>query len=500
MKMLIRIHPSDNVAVALKPVGKGQQAVVDGMVVVADEFIECAHKISVRNIRKGEAVIKYGYPIGIALCDIHPGQWVHTHNLATSLEGTLSYDYSQAVNEQSSAFDSNKMSLHFQGYKRYNGLTGVRNEIWIIPTVACVNATARTIAQKAASDFRVAGIDGIHALTHPYGCSQLGSDLFLTQRILAGLVGHPNAGGVLVLSLGCENNNIEEFKKVLANWDPDRVRFLTAQDSSNEVEEGIELVGKLVEFASLSKREPVPISELRIGMKCGASDAFSGITANPLVGKISDIVIAGGGVSVLTEVPEMFGAESILMNRARDQETFERIVKMINNFKEYFIRHEQPVYENPAPGNKTGGISTLEEKSLGCILKAGTGTVTDVLNCGDKIRTNGLNLLEGPGNDLISATALAASGCQIILFTTGRGNPLGTCIPTIKVSSNSDLAKKKRMWIDFDAGKLLAGHNLESLSQELLLFILDVASGSALTMNEVNNFREIGIFKDGVIL
>lgn len=498
--MVIRIHPSDSVAVALKAIEKGRRIDVAGITVLAEEFIQCAHKISIKAIKKGDTVIKYGYPIGTALCDIEPGQWVHTHNLATGLEGTLSYDYHPEGNGMALPSDHSQASLYFQGYKRQNGLTGVRNEIWILPTVACVNATARAIVQKAAGQLQTAGIDGIHALTHPYGCSQLGGDLLRTQRILAELVNHPNAGGVLVLSLGCENNNAEEFKKVLDGWDTDRVRFLTTQDSEDEVEEGIGLVGRLVEFAASFRREPVPVSELRIGMKCGASDAFSGITANPLAGKISDILSASGGTSVLTEVPEMFGAERLLMNRAKDRKIFDRTVEMINRFKEYFLRHGQPIYENPAPGNKAGGISTLEEKSLGCILKGGTGTVNDVLEYGDKIRTRGLNLLEGPGNDLVSATALAASGCQLLLFTTGRGNPLGTCIPTIKISSNSELAVKKKSWIDFDAGQLLNGQTLDSLSGELFRYILKVASGDVLAGNEVNGFHEIGIFKDGVTL
>lgn len=497
--MVIKINPADNVAVAVQPVKKCQVINIGAMSVVAKEPIAAAHKIAVEFIGKGTEVIKYGERIGLALEDIQPGQLVHTHNVISSLKEIDTYEYNPEFDKE--LFEHTKEGeLFFNGFRRNNGLAGVRNEIWIIPTVACVNAIARTISQKATDCLRFEGIDGIYALTHPYGCSQLNSDLYNTQKILAGLVDNPNAGGVLVLGLGCENNSIDEFKKVLGDWDPDRVRFLSAQESNNEVNEGVELVGKLAEYASSFKRESIPISKLRIGMKCGGSDAFSGITANTLAGKISELLVSHGGASVLTEVPEMFGAERFLMNRAKDKFIFNQIVEMINSFKNYYIKNNQPIYENPSPGNKAGGISTLEEKSLGCIQKGGNCIVADVLKYGDKIKSIGLSLLESPGNDLVSSTALAASGCQILLFTTGRGNPLGACVPTIKVSSNSELAVKKNMWIDFDAGKLLSGYSMDMTANELFRLIVDVASGYYLTMNEVHNSREIGIFKSGVTL
>lgn len=501
MNIVMKIQVSDNVAVAIKPIIKGQRLNLGTTTIIADEYIESAHKISIKPIKKGEQVIKYGYPIGVALCSILPGQWVHTHNLGTSLQGIQDYKYLPL--SYLGSVDHNlelQPKYYFKGYRRYDGLVGTRNDIWIVPTVSCVNTIAINIAEKAKNIFSDTKIDGFHALIHPYGCSQLGDDLMLTQRILASLVNHPNAGGVLVVGLGCENNNIGEFKKILSNWNPDRVKFLVAQDTEDELEEGLKNIRELAKFAYKSEREEVPISELIIGTKCGGSDAFSGITANPLVGRISDILIAEGGTSVLTEVPEMFGAEHILMNRAINQEKFEKIVNMINGFKEYFIRYKQPIYDNPAPGNKDGGITTLEEKSLGCILKGGTSSVTDVLEYGDRVKVKGLNLLEAPGNDLISLTALVASGCQLILFTTGRGNPLGTCVPTIKISTNTRLAELKKSWIDFDAGILLKENNLLSLSEELLCYILTVASGLEITMNELNNCRDIGILKDGVTL
>jgi altronate hydrolase len=501
MDIIMKIQVSDNVAVAIKPITKDQKLNLGTITIIAEEYVESAHKISIRPIKKGEQVIKYGYPIGVALCDILPGQWVHTHNLGTSLQGIQDYKYSPLTCLDSFGYNlESQPKYFFKGYKRYDGLVGTRNDIWIIPTVSCVNTIAITIAKRAKDMFLNTKIDGFHALTHPYGCSQLGDDLMLTQKILAGLVNHPNAGGVLVVGLGCENNNIGEFKRILSSWNPNRVKFLIAQDSEDELEEGLKNIRELVKFACKSEREEIPISELIIGTKCGGSDAFSGITANPLVGKVSDILIAEGGTSVLTEVPEMFGAEHILMNRAINREIFKEIVNMINGFKEYFIRYKQPIYENPAPGNKDGGISTLEEKSLGCILKGGTSAVTDVLRYGDKVKVRGLNMLEAPGNDLVSLTALVASGCQLILFTTGRGNPLGTCVPTIKISTNTRLAKLKKSWIDFDAGILLKENKLPSLSEELLYYILVVASGLKFTMNELNNCRDIGILKDGVTL
>ncbi|HHV58965.1 MAG TPA: altronate dehydratase [Clostridiaceae bacterium] len=498
-KVVIKLDPRDNVAVALQHIKERQIINIDNASLVAKEPIAAAHKVAVRFIKKGGEVIKYGAKIGIALEDIEPGQWVHTHNIASALNEKEEYVY--APNFEKELFQNiEKETLFFNGFKRNNGLAGVRNEIWVIPTVACVNAIARTIAQKAANSLRVEGIDGYFAFTHPYGCSQLGSDHHQTQRILAGLVDNPNAGGVLVIGLGCENNNINEFKKVLGAWDSDRIRFLTAQDSADEVQDGVYLIRELAEYASSFKREPIPLSNLKIGMKCGGSDAFSGITANPLAGKISEAIVALGGTCVLTEVPEMFGAERILMNRAKDKQVFDRIAGMINGFKDYYIKNNQPIYENPSPGNKAGGISTLEEKSLGCIQKGGNCIITDVLDYGDKLRSKGLNLLEGPGNDLVSITALAASGCQIILFTTGRGNPLGTCVPTVKISSNTELYMKKSMWIDFDAGRLLTGHDMDVMAKELFQLIVKVASGECYTMNEVSDSREIGILKNGVTL
>lgn len=371
-------------------------------------------------------------------------------------------------------------------YMRKNGDIGIRNDVWIVPTVGCVNGTAKAIAERT----------GAIALTHPYGCSQLGGDHLITQMILRGLVNHPNAGGVLVLGLGCENNNIGEFKKVLGDIDPDRVRFLNAQNVCDDVAEGIRLVGELKEYAESFKRQPCPISKLKLGLKCGGSDGLSGITANPLIGRLSDRVISMGGICVLSEVPEMFGAETILMDRCSDKKVFDKTVSLINNFKDYFTSHDQVIYENPSPGNKAGGISTLEEKSLGCTQKGGTSLVTDVLDYGDTARTSGLNLLNGPGNDMVAVTNLTACGCHMILFSTGRGTPLGAPVPTVKISTNSDLYHRKKSWIDFDAGRIIDGAQLDD---EFFNLICRVADGE-LTASERNGFREIAIFKDGVTL
>ena len=374
----------------------------------------------------------------------------------------------------------------FLGYMRKNGEVGIRNDVWIVVTVGCVNKVAEQIAKET----------GALHFPHPYGCSQLGDDQTTTQLVLRGLVNHPNAGGVLVLGLGCENNNIDVFKKVLGDVDENRVKFLNAQDAEDDVAEGIKLVRELQAYADTFKREPVPVSMLKIGLKCGGSDGYSGITANPLVGRLSDKVIAHGGSCVLTEVPEMFGAEHLLMARAENEEIFNKSVRLINDFKDFNTRHNQVIYENPSPGNKKGGISTLEEKSLGCIQKGGLSKVVDVLDYGDVITKNGLSLLNGPGNDIVAITNLTAAGVHIILFTTGRGTPVGGPVPTVKIATNHSLAQRKSNWIDFDASPTLEGN---PLTNELFEYIIRVAEGEQ-TKNELHSYREISILKDGETL
>lgn len=447
-----------------------------------DINLENGHKYALRDIKAGENIIKYGNPIGHAIVDIAKGEHVHNHNIKTNLSGNLEYKYDPHFYD----IEEEDKSRTFMGYVRKNGDVGIRNDVWIVVTVGCVNKVAEQIAKET----------GALHFPHPFGCSQLGDDQTTTQLVLRGLVNHPNAGGVLVLGLGCENNNIDVFKKVLGDVDENRVKFLNAQDAEDDVAEGIKLVRELQEYADTFKREPVPVSKLKIGLKCGGSDGYSGITANPLVGRLSDKVIAHGGSCVLTEVPEMFGAEHLLMARAENEEIFEKSVKLINDFKDYYTRHNQVIYENPSPGNKKGGISTLEEKSLGCIQKGGLSKVVDVLDYGDVITKNGLSLLNGPGNDIVAITNLTAAGVHIILFTTGRGTPVGGPVPTVKIATNHSLAQRKSNWIDFDASPTLEGN---PLTNELFEYIIRVAEGEQ-TKNELHSYREISIFKDGVTL
>lgn len=447
--------------------------------------LENGHKYARFPIKSGENVIKYGNPIGHATCDIPQGEWVHTHNMETNLSGKLEYRYAPNLTPIA-PIESDKT---FLGYVRENGDVGIRNEVWIVNTVGCVNKLAKRLSEMT----------GAHCFEHPFGCSQLGDDHHTTQLILKGLVNHPNAAGVLVLGLGCENNNIEAFKQVLGEYNPNRVKFLNAQDAEDEIAEGVRLISELQAYAKTFERVPVPLSRLRLGLKCGGSDGYSGITANPLVGSLSDRVIAHGGSCVLTEVPEMFGAEHLLMARCESEELFAKTVDLINNFKDYFTRHNQVVYENPSPGNKAGGITTLEEKSLGCIQKGGMSAVVDVLDYGDTLSKNGLSLLNGPGNDIVAITNLTAAGVHMILFTTGRGTPVGAPVPTVKVATNHALAERKRNWIDFDASPLLEGVSMDALTDEFLAYLCAVASGEE-TKNEQNNYREISIFKDGIVL
>ena len=499
----IRINPADSVVVALRPMKAGESIEVDGLKAVLSEDVPAGHKILLVDTPAGKDILKYGYPIGHAAIDLKAGQWVNENNLKTNLSGTLSYEY-RPVNEELSIPQEN---LTFKGYVRRNGEVGIRNEVWIVPTVGCVNGVAERIIELMKQELPEEGTEGsvlsskaLHAWHHNYGCSQLSDDHENTRKILRDIVLHPNTGGVLVLSLGCENNQPEDFMAMLGDYDQERVRLLVTQRVvGDEVEEGLRQLRELCRKAAQDKREDVPVAKLRVGLKCGGSDGFSGITANPLVGEFSDWLVAQGGTSILTEVPEMFGAETILMNRCRTEELFGQTVSLINDFKEYFLSHGEPVGENPSPGNKAGGISTLEDKALGCTQKCGRAPVDGVLAYGDRLQKNGLNLLSAPGNDLVAATALASAGCQIVLFTTGRGTPFGTFVPTMKISTNSNLFKNKPNWIDFNAGQLVEGKPMKDLLREFIDYILKVANGEPV-QNERNGYREISIFKNGVTL
>lgn len=492
----IKINPADSVVVCLRPFNKGEQINVDGKDITLAQDTPAGHKVLINDTAKGENIIKYGYPIGHAMDNLKAGEWVNENNLKTNLSGTLTYEY-KPVDEKLDIANDN---LTFNGYVRKNGEVGIRNEVWIVPTVGCVNGIAERLAATLEAETRLEGIDAVHAWHHNYGCSQLSEDHENTRKVLRDIVLHPNAGAVLILSLGCENNQPEEFEKLLGNYDRERIKILVAQKvQGNEVEEGMKILRSLYDIAKNDKRTACPLSELRIGLKCGGSDGFSGITANPLVGEFSDYIVAQGGTSILTEVPEMFGAETILMNRCENESLFNQTVKLVNDFKEYFLSHGEPVGENPSPGNKAGGISTLEDKALGCTQKCGRAPVSGVLSYGDRLQTKGLNLLSAPGNDLVASTALAAAGCQIVLFTTGRGTPFGTFIPTMKVSTNSDLFRNKPNWIDFNAGELVDGTDMKTLLRKFVNKIIAVANGEQ-TCNEKNGYREISIFKNGVTL
>jgi len=493
----IQLHPGDNVAVALHELAAGEQVMVGNQRLTLVEIIPCGHKFALSQLAAGTNVFKFGEPIGHVTQAVVAGGWIHTHNLKTNLSGTETYAYHPTVQLVTPLADGRT----FEGFVRPNGDVGVRNELWIIPTVGCVNEIAEALAREFAACLPKDGrIEGVFAWKHPYGCSQLGDDHVHTRTILADLARHPNAGGVLIIGLGCENNTMESFREALGDLDPDRYRFLVTQQVENEREAGMQLLAELSEQARQFRRQAVPLARLRVGLKCGGSDGFSGITANSLVGRFSDLLVAHGGTTVLTEVPEMFGAENLFMNRCVTQDVFDRCVGMVNGFKEYFLRHNQVVYENPSPGNKDGGITTLEEKSLGCTQKGGTSPVADVLAYGERLRRPGLNFLSGPGNDIVAVTVLAAAGAHLILFTTGRGTPLGGPVPTMKLSSNSPLAGRKAHWIDFNAGRLLEGESLETLANDLMTQVVATASGRVKTRAEQNGFREIAIFKDGVTL
>lgn len=484
------VDPRDDVAVALRALSAGET--VDGILVA--DAIPAGHKVALHPLAPGDAVRKYGWPIGRATASIAVGAHVHTHNLATALSGEEAYAYAPAA----AASLPPAPEAVFQGYRRADGRVGVRNEIWIICTVGCVARTAQKIGEAADRRFR-GRVDGVHALTHPFGCSQLGGDLEATRTVLAGLASHPNAGGVLVLGLGCESNQLDALLAAAPGLDPARVRAFAAQGTEDEIAEGLAAVEALVAVAENDRRTPCSAADLVIGVKCGGSDGFSGLTANPVVGRVSDLVCASGGTSILTEIPEVFGAERLLMARASDEQVFASLAALVNGFKSYFLSHGEPVSENPSPGNIAGGITTLEEKSLGAVQKAGRGLVTEVVPYGRQAHRRGVVVLEAPGNDAVSSTALVAAGATVVLFTTGRGTPLGFPAPTLKIATNSSLAQRKPHWIDFDAGRVVAGEDVDAVAGRLFTLVLATASGQA-TRAEENGEREIALWKRGVTL
>ena len=519
-KIAIRINSADVVAVALQPLAKGTEVTLEAqdgvpaVTVTLEEDITAGHKFALRDIRKDEPIIKYGYPIGAAKEDIRKGFHVHTHNIHTLLSEKFDYTYNEE--KAKAAYDAwykdtenlRKNVPTVRVYKRSDGKVGIRNEIWIVPLVGCVNKISENLASWANREFcagepnpKDGGIEGVFTWTHPYGCSQMGGDKETTARILANLVRHPNAGAVLVVSLGCEENNIPYFKEFLGEYDENRVKFMVTQEFEDDVAEGKRLLKELAEYAGKFRREAAPLTDIVLGMKCGGSDGMSGITANALIGRICDAMTGMGGRVMLTEVPEMFGAEQMLMNRCVDKNRFEKTVDLINGFKDYYARHNQVCYENPSPGNKAGGITTLEDKSLGCVQKGGKAPVTGVLKYGERLpqESTGLTLLEGPGNDIVSTTDMTSAGANIILFSTGRGTPLGAPVPTVKIATNHPLAQKKSGWIDFDAAALLDEPS-DTVRDKLLSLICDICSGRKQTKNEINGYREIAIFKDGVTL
>jgi altronate hydrolase len=506
------VHDTDDVCVALRDIPAGTEVEAGGVRLKLSSDVPKGHKIAVRAIAEGDEVHKYGFVIGRASQAIAPGDHVHTHNMATTLSGTEDYVY-QPVTVKPQAPASTVRSTPgasspsgreaagqngtFMGYRRADGTVGIRNEIWILCTVGCVARTSERLAKLANERFK-GRVDGVHALTHPLGCSQLGDDLSHTRDLLASLAMHPNAGGVLVVGLGCENNQLSALIKEI-DRPADRLKYFAAQMVDDETEAGLEALEELVKVVEKDRREECSIKDLAIGVKCGGSDAFSGLTANPLVGKIADRVAFAGGKAIMTEIPEIFGAERILMARAKDEQVFHEVVDVVNDFKNYFLEHNQPVFENPSPGNKAGGITTLEEKSLGAVQKGGQSPLNDVLRYGQRAHAPGLSLLEAPGNDAVSSTALTAAGAVIVLFTTGRGTPLGFPAPTLKIASNSALAEKKPHWIDFDGGRVLEGETLDHCADALMDLILKTASGQ-LSCNEKNDEREIAIWKNGVTL
>lgn len=488
MKGLL-LHSGDGVAVVTEDVRKGETVSVNGREIAAKDDIPALHKIALRDIPAGEKVIKYGYPIGVSL-GICAGEHVHTHNLRSDLRASDEYEY-----RPSAASVPPFPDREFAGFRRLDGRVGIRNQVLVVPTVGCINNVCEEVARIARER---SGYSEIYAMPHPYGCSQLHGDLRATREILAGLASNPNNGGVLVVSLGCENNTLDEFLQCLHLSDPARLRAMRTQDEGDEIEKGVALACELARLCEGDARTPCRLSDLNIGLKCGGSDAFSGVTANPVVGALADMAVGAGGSAVMTEIPEMFGAEQQLLDRCVSEEKFSSLAQVIQDFKQYFISHGESVGENPSPGNKKGGITTLEEKSLGCVLKGGHSAVSDVLRYGESLRAKGLTVVEAPGNDATAQTALAAAGAQIVLFTTGRGTPLGGVVPTVKIATNGALAAAKPRWIDFDASCAF-GCGIVGAAEKLIDLLVRVAGGEPVAA-ERNRSREIAVWKRGVTL
>ncbi|PXW78391.1 D-altronate dehydratase [Blastomonas natatoria] len=496
----MQVHASDTVAVALRGIDAGSGIAVGNSEVTLVCDIPEGHKFAIRPHSLNDRVVKYGLPIGRASAAIEPGEHVHSHNLVTALVGEQVYAAGGASEHAGSINRTDAMIWH--GYRRADGRAATRNEIWILPTVGCVALTAEQIARQAeqrhAALIAAGRIDGIIAYPHPHGCSQLGDDLAGTRALLAGLAAHPNAAGVLLLGLGCESNQLEALIEAIPPSARNKVRSLSSQSAGDELADTAAIIDAMVAEAAMAEREPLPLSALVVGLKCGGSDGFSGLTANPLLGRFSEMLAAAGGTPILTEIPEIFGAEQALLDRACDAQTFKQAAALVNRFKRYYLDQGLPVSENPSPGNIAGGITTLEEKSAGAVQKAGTAPLTSVVAYGGQAIRPGLALLEAPGNDAVSSTALTAAGATLVLFTTGRGTPLGFPAPTVKIASNRALATSKAHWIDFDASAALDGP-VEQVDRDFLDTLLAIASGQR-TAAERGGQRAIAIWKNGVTL
>jgi altronate hydrolase len=475
----IHLHPTDNVAVARVPIPAGTSLRIDGLPVTTMDAIPAGHKVALWDIQPGEVVERYGQVIGRAKQAIQAGRHIHTHNLAFE-ELQLEYEFPVGDTPVPTARPD---APTFLGYQREDGRVGTRNYIAVVAASNCAAHTAEQIARSYEGETMPPNVDGVVAFPHGEGCAHAaeGPDIDQLRRTLGGVLIHPNVSGAVILGLGCETNQIDHYLGV-GGPRSTRLAGLTLQSSGGTrgaIEAARRQIARFLEQASAEERTPAPASKIVLGLNCGGSDSFSGITANPALGFCSDLLAELGGTPVLAETTEIFGAEHLLVKRARNREVAEKLLDCIRKYKVYLNRFAGSFDDNPSPGNKEGGLTNILEKSLGAVAKGGTSPLIDVYDYAERVTAPGFTFMNTPGYDPVSLTGLAAGGCNLIAFTTGRGSAIGfPTIPVIKVATNSNTYRRMTDNMDVNAGAIADGEaTVQQIGQAIFDLMLEVATG-----------------------